>query len=225
MRYFLSLFVVFLIYNVPVSAEQKIVFVDMDKLVSVSKPGSSIFNQLKDINQKNLNFLKEEEKRFKEIEKKLIAQKNIISEADFENKIKELKSEVNSYNQNRSNMIEKFNKLKVDNTNKLLKLINPILTKFSNDNDISIILQKKNLIIGKTELDITDEVIKIINSEIKDFKINYYLTPNIICTMPKCHKIAKIIRLNKKFHISLTPIHLMHCLILRCVIRYDHLLL
>ena len=171
MRYFLSLFIAFLIFSIPVSAEQKIVFVDMDKLVSVSKPGSSIFNQLKDINQKNLNFLKEEEKRFKEIEKKLIAQKNIISEADFENKIKELKSEVNSYNQNRSNMIEKFNKLKVDNTNKLLKLINPILTKFSNDNDISIILQKKNLIIGKTELDITDEVIKIINSEIKDFKI------------------------------------------------------
>ena len=46
-------------------------------------------------------------------------------------------------------MIEKFNKLKVDNTNKLLKLINPILTKFSNDNDISIILQKKNLIIDR----------------------------------------------------------------------------
>ena len=171
MRYFLSLFVLFLIYSVPVSAEQKIVFVDMDKLVSVSKPGSSIFNQLKDINQKNLNFLKEEEKRFKEIEKKLIAQKNIISEADFENKIKELKSEVNSYNQNRSNMIEKFNKLKVDNTNKLLKLINPILAKFSNDNEISIILQKKNLIIGKSELDITDEIIKIINNEITDFKI------------------------------------------------------
>ena len=171
MRYFLSLFVVFLIYSVPVSAEQKIVFVDMDKLVSVSKPGSSIFNQLKDINQKNLNFLKEEEKRFKEIERKLIAQKNIISEADFQNKIKELKSEVNNYNQNRTNIIEKFNKLKVDNTNKLLKLINPILTKFSNDNEISIILQKKNLIIGKTELDITDEVINIINNEIKDFKI------------------------------------------------------
>ena len=171
MRYFLSLFVLFLIYSVPVSAEQKIVFVDMDKLVSVSKPGSSIFNQLKDINKKNLNFLKEEEKRFKEKEKKLIAQKNIISEADFQNQIKELRSEVNNYNQNRSDMIEKFNKLKVDNTNKLLKLINPILAKFSNDNEISIILQKKNLIIGKTELDITDEVIKIINNEIKDFKI------------------------------------------------------
>ena len=52
MRYFLSLFIVFLIFSVSVSAEQKIVFVDMDKLVSVSKPGSSIFNQLKDINKK-----------------------------------------------------------------------------------------------------------------------------------------------------------------------------
>ena len=171
MRFFLSLFLVFLIFNTSVSAEQKIVFVDMDKLVSVSKAGSSIFNQLKDINEKNLIFLKNEEKKFKEKEKKLIAQKNILSEGDFQNEIKELKSEVNNYNQNRNSMIEKFNKLKVDNTNKLLKLINPILTKFSNDNEISIILQKKNLIIGKTELDITDEIIKIINNEINDFKI------------------------------------------------------
>ena len=171
MRFFLSLFIFFLIFISPVSSEQKIVFVDMDRLVSTSKPGSSIFNQLKDINNKNLNFLKKEEKKFKEKEKKLITQKNIISENDFKNKVDELKSEVNNYNQNRKQMIEKFNKLKVENTNSLLKLINPILAKFSNENEISIILQKKDLIIGKTELDITDEIIKIINNEIKEFKI------------------------------------------------------
>ena len=171
MRYFLSLFIVFLIFSVSVRAEQKIVFVDMDKLVSVSKPGSSIFNQLKDINKKNLDFLKEEEKRFKEKEKKLIAQKNIISENDYKNKINELKSEINIYNQNRNKKIKKFNKLKVENTNNLLKLISPILAKYSTENEISIILQKKDLIIGKTELDITDEVLTIINNEIKEFKI------------------------------------------------------
>ena len=171
MRYFLSLFIVFLIFSVSVNAEQKIVFVDMDKLVSISKPGSSIFNQLKDINKKNLDFLKDEEKRFKEKEKKLIAQKNIISENDYKNKINELKSEINIYNQNRNEKIKKFNKLKVENTNNLLKLISPILAKYSTENEISIILQKKDLIIGKTELDITDEVITIINNEIKEFKI------------------------------------------------------
>jgi len=171
MRYFLSLFIVFLIFSVSVSAEQKIVFVDMDKLVSVSKPGSSIFNQLKDINKKNSDFLKEEEKRFKEKEKKLIAQKNIISETDFQNKVNELKSEINNYNQNRKKMIKQFNKLKVENTNNFLKLINQILAKYSTKKEISIILQKKDLIIGKAELDITDKIITIINNEIKEFKI------------------------------------------------------
>jgi Skp family chaperone for outer membrane proteins len=171
MRYFLSLFIIFLIFSVSVNAEQKIVFVDMDRLVSTSKPGSSIFNQLKDINKKNLDFLKEEEKKFKEKEKKLIAQKNIISENDYKNKINELKSEINIYNQNRNEKIKKFNKLKVENTNNLLKLISPILAKYSTENEISIILQKKDLIIGKTELDITDEVIKIVDNEIKEFKI------------------------------------------------------
>ena len=111
MKFFLSLFIFFLIFSRPVISEQKIVFVDMDRLVSVSKSGSSIFNQLKKINNKNLNFLKNEEKKFKEKEKKLIAQKNIISEADFKNKIENLKSEINNYNQNRNKMIKKFNNI------------------------------------------------------------------------------------------------------------------
>ena len=171
MKFFLPLFLFFFIISSSVISDQKIVFVDMDRLVSVSKPGSSIFKQLKDINNKNLNFLKNEEKKFKEKEKKLIAQKNIITEADFKNKIDKLKFEINSYNQDRNKMIEEFNKLKVENTNNLLKQINPILTKYSTENEISIILQKKALIIGKTELDITDEIIIIINDEIKEFKI------------------------------------------------------
>ena len=171
MKFFLPLFLFFFIISSSVISDQKIVFVDMDRLVSVSKPGSSIFKQLKDINNKNLNFLKNEEKKFKEKEKKLIAQKNIITEADFKNKIDKLKFEINSYNQDRNKMIEEFNKLKVENTNNLLKQINPILTKYSTENEISIILQKKALIIGKKELDITDEIIIIINDEIKEFKI------------------------------------------------------
>ena len=171
MKIFFSIFIVFLIFTSPVSSDQKIVFVDMDRLVSISKPGSSIFKQLKDINNTNLDYLKKEEKKFIEKEKKLIAQKNIITEADFTNKIDKLKSEINIYNQNRNKMIEEFNKLKVKNTNNLLKQINLILTKYSTENEISIILKKKYLIIGKTELDITDEIIKIINDEIKEFKI------------------------------------------------------
>ena len=170
MKYFLSIFTL-LFFLCPVSSEQKIVFVDMDRVISTSNVGSSIFKQLKSINNKNLTFLKDEEKKFKEKEKKLITQKNIISEKDFNVKVDKLKSEINNYNQNRKKMIEEFNRLKVDSTNKLLKEINPILQQFSNENKIAIILQKKDLIIGKTELDITNEIIKNVNNKIKEFKI------------------------------------------------------
>ena len=166
-----SILVIFLFFTNQTFSDQKIAFIDMDRVISTSKSGSSILKQLTNLKNKNLKFLKNEEKKFKEKEKKLISQKNIISETDFKDKINELKSEINNYNQNRNEMLTDFKKLKVNNTNNLLKLINPILVKFSNDKEISIILQKKDLVVAKTQLDITDEVIKIINSEIKEFKI------------------------------------------------------
>ena len=166
-----SILVIFLLFTNQAFSEQKIAFIDMDKVISTSKSGSSILKQLTDLNKKNLKFLKDEEKKFKEKETKLISQKNIISENDFKNKVSEIKTEIKNYNLNRNKMLADFNKLKIDNTNNLLKLINPILVKFSNDKEIAIILQKKDLVVAKTQLDITDEVIKIVNTEIIEFNI------------------------------------------------------
>ena len=168
---FTSIIFVLIFFTNLAFSEQKIVFINMDRLISTSNAGASIFKQLTNLNNKNLKFLKSEEKKFKEKEIKLISQKNIISETDFKDKINELKSEFKEYNKNRSKIIKDFNKLKVDNTNNLLKLINPILVKFSNDKEISIILQKKDLVIAKKELEITDEIIKIVNKNVKEFKI------------------------------------------------------
>jgi Skp family chaperone for outer membrane proteins len=172
MKKLLSLIlVIFIFFTNQVFSEQNIAFINMDRVMSISKSGSSILKQLTDLKNKNSKFFKVEEKKLKEKDAKLISQKNILSEVDFKKKIDELKAEIKNYNQNRNKMIEDFNKLKIDNTNNLLKLINPILVKFSNDKEISIILQKKDLVVAKTELDITDEVIKIVNSEVKEFKI------------------------------------------------------
>ena len=162
---------IFIIFLNNVGAEQKIVFLDMDRVVSTSSAGTSILNQLKDLSNKNLSSLNKRETIIKEKETKLISQKNIISETEFINKVELLKKEINEHNQNRKKLMTNFKDLKIENTNKLLKLINPILVKYSNDNEISFILQKKNLVIGKTDLDITDEVLKIINNEVKEFKI------------------------------------------------------
>ena len=86
-------------------------------------------------------------------------------------KIIDLKLEVKKYNQNRKKTINNINQKKIENTNALIQLINPILIEYSNEKSISMILQKKNLIIGQKELDITIDIIKLIDNNIKEFKI------------------------------------------------------
>ena len=154
-----------------VIANTSIAFIDMDKVISLSKPGSSIMSQLNTLSSQNSKKFESEAKKIKEQETKLISQKNILSEVDFQSNINKLKSEIKNYNDNRDKINNDFNKLRIDSTNKLLKLINPILVSYSNDKSISLILKKRDLVIGKTELDITDEIILIINKDINQFKI------------------------------------------------------
>jgi outer membrane protein len=170
-KFFLFIVSIITLYTNTSLSEEKISFIDMDRVISTSNSGVSISEQLNKLSKKNILFFDKQEKIFKEKEVKLISQKNIISEIDFKNKVDKLKAEINDYNQQKSKMINNFKKLKINNTNKLIKLINPILVEFSKNDSISVLLQKKNVIIGKTELDITDKIIKIVNKKIPKFKI------------------------------------------------------
>ena len=170
-KFILSILTIIILFTNTAFCNEKILFIDMDKVISTSNSGVSILEQLNKVNKKNILFFNKEEKIFKEKELKLISQKNIISETDFNSKVKKLKTEINDYNQEKNKMINNFKKLKADNTNKLSKSINKILVEYSADNSISFILQKKNLIIGKTELDISDKIIKIVNKKISKFKV------------------------------------------------------
>jgi Skp family chaperone for outer membrane proteins len=170
-----KLFLVYILFffslcNV-VNAETNIVYIDIEKVISVSLPGSSILKQLSDLKKKNSEYFMNIEKNIKKKENKIISQKNIISEIEFNSSIDKLKIEIKDYNTTRSKTIDDFNGLKLKNTNKFLKMIDQIIVNFSKEKSISLILHKKNLVTGKTELDISDDIINIINSEIKEFKI------------------------------------------------------
>jgi Skp family chaperone for outer membrane proteins len=169
-KFFIILFILFNQVNF-VYAEVNIVFVDLNKIMTTSKPGSSILEQLNKKNNQLLNNFKKDQKKLKDDEVKLIAQKNIISKEEFKSKIDMLKIEINLYNQNRKNIIKEFNVLKAETTDKFMKIINSIFVEYSSEKSIAMIFDKKNMIIGKSELDITDEIIKIVNTEIKEFKI------------------------------------------------------
>ena len=55
---FLLISAIFLFLTNPVFSEQKIAYIDMDKVISISNTGSSISKQLTDLNNRNLKFLK-----------------------------------------------------------------------------------------------------------------------------------------------------------------------
>jgi len=52
-----------------------------------------------------------------------------------------------------------------------LKIINEILAEYSTKNKISLIMKKKNIIIGKTELDITKNILSLLNDKIKKVEL------------------------------------------------------
>ena len=166
----ISLIMVLSFFNI-VNANSNIVYVDIDRVLTISKPGSYILKQLSDMKTVNVKDFEKKEKDLKENEKKIIKQKNILSPEDLALKVNNLKKEIKEYNEYRDRTIKNFQKLKMDNTAKLLGLINPILAQYTKDKSISMILQKKDIIIGKAELDITKPIIDLVNKNVKEFKI------------------------------------------------------
>ena len=152
-------------------AKTNIVFVDMPKVISTSEVGKSILGQLKILNEKTLSNFEKEEKILKEKESAIIAKKNILSSSEYIKEVDTLKLEITKYTQKRKKIINELKELKVKNINKLSNQVSKILINYSADNTISMILKKELIITGKSNLDISEDIIKLVNQNIKDFKI------------------------------------------------------
>ena len=151
--------------------EQKIVYLNVDMIMQQSIAGKSIKNQLKELHKKNLEKFKKNDEILKNKEKKIIAQKNILSQEDFQKEITGLRKEKINFQKEQVKARDDINKLRIGATNKLISKLSPILEEYAKKNSISLILQKKNIVIGKKEIEITNEILEITNKEIKNIKI------------------------------------------------------
>ena len=50
--------------------------------------------------------------------------------------------------------------------------VNKILNDYAEKKNIDIILSSQQIVIGKSELDVTNDILKIVNEKINNFKIN-----------------------------------------------------
>ncbi len=168
-KYFFFIF--FLFFFNSTFAEEKIVYLDVNILLTESDAGKYINNELKNINDKNIEEFKKIENSIKAEEENLLKQKNILSEEEFNNKLNNLREEYKLYQELTKT---KNNDLKIlrDNAgNQILKIINEILAEYSTKNKISLIMEKKNIVIGRTELDITKNVLEMLNTKIKKVEL------------------------------------------------------
>ena len=168
-KYLTFIIVFFFLQNSHLLAE-KIVYLNMEIIMKTSKVGKSIIKKINETNEKNLSKFKKIEEDLKNDEQALIAKKNILSEEEFKKKFDLLKKKINDYKILRQNSIQDITNKRRNASSEFFKKINPILGKYATDNDISFILQKKNIIMGKTELDITKDILKIVDNEISKIK-------------------------------------------------------
>ena len=165
-KFFILLFFLFAV--VPTYAKSQIAFIDMEIILNKSLVGKKYINEINENKKKVLKKLKANEQSLIKEEKLLSSQKNVIKKGEFEVKFNLLKKKVNEHNKKKKDSLKDFNKDQIDMTSKLLLLINPILEEYSSKNSISILLQKRDIVIGNTNLDITLKILDLVNQKIKE---------------------------------------------------------
>ena len=170
LNFITSLLIFFFIIVNPVHSSDNIAFLDMEYVIKNSNVGKSVLNKINELDKSNIEKLKIREKQLKKQEEDIKKKQNIISKEELEKEIKDLKKNISDFRIEKDSMVKKINEIKKNELNKLYKSINPIIQSYMDKKKINILLDIKNIIIGKSNYNITDEVIEEIN--IKLIKTN-----------------------------------------------------
>ena len=149
------------------NANEKIAFIDIDFLLAQSKAGKSVLSDLDKLNKKNISDLKSQEQKLIKEREELDKLRNISSQEDMSIKIQAFQKKIEEFNKKKEELSSKFNNKRDEETLALIKKINPIISEYMEKNQITLIFDKKNVYIAKSELDITKPVLEMVNSNIK----------------------------------------------------------
>ena len=167
MKYFVKFFVVTLILLICThsSAEQKVLYVDMKFILNNSNAGKRAQDFLQKTFKDNQEKFSTEEKNLKKEEENLLANKTNFTKEEYKQKTDQLRKKVINYQSQRRKSLEKLTDQRKKAREKLLEKLEPILNNYIKENNISLVLDKKNVLGGKTNLDITNIIIEKLNKE------------------------------------------------------------
>ena len=170
-KFFFVLFFLVLSTNI-LKAENRVSYLDIDFIITNTLAGKKLLASLKKEEELKVNKFKLNDENFKNKEIKILAKKNLISDQEINKELELLQIEFQKY---RKEKIKEANGLK-DKRNKnimnFLNLINPIIEKYMKDNSIYMLIDKKNVFIASKDYDITNNLIELIDKQIKNIEIN-----------------------------------------------------
>ena len=149
MKYLVKFFVVtfLLLICTHVSAEQKIAYLDMKFVLNNSKAGKGAQDFLQKSFKENQKKFLDKENALKKEESDLLAQKTILTKEEYQKKSDNLRKKVIDYQSQRRTSLEKITTQRAEARQKLLEKLDPILKGFIKENNISIVVDKKNILI------------------------------------------------------------------------------
>ena len=147
-------------------------YLDFQKILNESTAGKKAQNELKNRLSQTVKKLDKNQKDLQSQEKQIIQQKKLISAEEYKKKVDELRKKVAELQKNRSNALQKISKQRAKAKNELLKNLEPIIQKYMQDKKIRMVLNKKDLIQADNKLDITKDIMVLLNEKIKSVKLD-----------------------------------------------------
>ena len=158
------LLVLFVIFNITfANSEEKIAFIDIDFLIQNSNIGKSALANIKIEDEKNISILEKKTRELKDIENEIKNKQSILSPEAYENELKIFKEKVNNYSNEKNTIVNSFNDFKKKEIDNIFKKITPIIKNYMDSNSVSILLDTKNIFMGNTNNNLTNEILKEIN--------------------------------------------------------------
>ncbi len=165
----------FILFFLPIEKSllaSDIYFVDYSKVMNESIAGKKAQDSLKKLlNNSNKKF-NDTAKKLKDEENKIISQKNALSKEEYKKKADALRKKVFDLNKEREKSIREVASKRKKAGDEMLKNLNPILGKYMQENNISVVIDKKNVLMGDKKFEITSEIIEILNKEFKSINLN-----------------------------------------------------
>ena len=163
--------ITFLYFNSTVYAEIPY-FVDFKFILNQSDAGKKAQNFLKNKLETGLKNIKDKQQKIQEEEKKIIEQKKVLSPEEYKKKVSDLRKKVSLLQKEISQILDSVAKQRTKARNELLKNLNPIIKDYMNEKKIRMVVDKKSLLLADEKLNITNDIIELLNKKLKSIKQN-----------------------------------------------------